>query len=733
MVDILVSWIARAIAEALEGFVNLVMPIFGFSFDSFAATFPWARTGYYIFQYVAMVLVLIISAAYLLMFIFPGRGQLNGSPFRQAFNAFFAIAMIYYGNYILEVIISLSAYPFTAVLSTDASAGTMNPLEFNISPAIASVNDIFFAVSIPLYILMLCLIGWSFIKLILEAIERYVVLFVLVYTAPLAFACMASESTSGIFKKFFSMFLSQCVMLLLSIWSVKMGISMLSNLGGTASPILGFLMGYAFLRIALKLDSYLNQIGLNAAITGAGLGTELLATGVLLSSRLGGLFGGGLSSPGGSGGPSGSSGGGFGGFTAKVVSAYGKYSPLAGATEHVKNTVGAFAKTAFAAAKEGNSAFGPGGVIGAVTKSVKEGLSSVTGNRLTNTAWAPPKESPFSAAANAAREYWDQNIQSNLHNADMDTRESNLWTRADAAEYIDDVAGKFSGRYSAPVTQEEMEDISQYSHMADAAYQDVVSQGTTITDSESVAAVMQGLGVSGVDAKAAEFLDPSSVERSDYVMDSAGIHASYTKDGRIETMDIVSDTQYKKLSSGEQQNYQGFRSGAGQQYYYRRTSARAPSESQMRETSFQDVAIKFAQAPQDHPLTMQDVAYMKRSPEAVNTLFDNLHITGSQVKDSQQIATTLEAMRIPGVNSGEKNEAVMKMLSGNVDFCSMDGNGLQVSWHSDTGEAKQITVLTKQGASRYDAEYLENRQYHFHNNAGSPYYSLFERNGETDN
>ena len=44
------------------------------------------------------------------------------------------------------------------------------------------------------------LLAWNYLKLLCEAAERYVLLGVLVFTAPVAFAMGASQATSNIFK-----------------------------------------------------------------------------------------------------------------------------------------------------------------------------------------------------------------------------------------------------------------------------------------------------------------------------------------------------------------------------------------------------------------------------------------------------------------------------------------------------------------------------------------------------
>jgi hypothetical protein len=81
--------------------------------------------------------------------------------------------------------------------------------------------------AVTLIVLILVLIlAWNYLKLLLTAAERYVLLGVLVYTAPIAFAMGASQSTSNIFKSWCRMFGGQVFLLLMNAWCLKLFVSM---------------------------------------------------------------------------------------------------------------------------------------------------------------------------------------------------------------------------------------------------------------------------------------------------------------------------------------------------------------------------------------------------------------------------------------------------------------------------------------------------------------------------
>ena len=139
-----------------------------------------------------------------------------------------------------------------------------------------------------LALIIIIVIGWNTIKLLLEVVERYLMVGVLTFTSPLAWATVSSRSTHQIFSKWFSMFLGQCLLMLLNVWSVKMLMSILAN--GQSDVFLRFILAIAFCRVAQKFDTYLQSMGINAAHTGGSLADDLLALGGTLKSTAGGII-----------------------------------------------------------------------------------------------------------------------------------------------------------------------------------------------------------------------------------------------------------------------------------------------------------------------------------------------------------------------------------------------------------------------------------------------------------
>lgn len=138
----------------------------------------------------------------------------------------------------------------------------------------------------------------DYCRLMLEIIEQYVMVGILVYLSPLAISTGCTKRTSQIFWSWFNMMATHLLLLLLSQWSVGVfgrGIIMLMHynagtlMGATVdfSPIVIVVALDALLRIATHWEAILLKLGLKSVATGMGVvSTMLMATKIY-----GGIFG----------------------------------------------------------------------------------------------------------------------------------------------------------------------------------------------------------------------------------------------------------------------------------------------------------------------------------------------------------------------------------------------------------------------------------------------------------
>lgn len=78
-------------------------------------------------------------------------------------------------------------------------------------------------------LILLIVLAWNYIKLLLEAGERYILLAVLVFTAPVAFAMGSSKSTSKIFESWCRMLGGQIFLLIMNVWCLRLFTNMIGN------------------------------------------------------------------------------------------------------------------------------------------------------------------------------------------------------------------------------------------------------------------------------------------------------------------------------------------------------------------------------------------------------------------------------------------------------------------------------------------------------------------------
>ena len=109
-------------------------------------------------------------------------------------------------------------------------------------------------------------------KLLFEIGERYVVVAVLTFLLPLAFAMGGSKSTHDIFKGWVRMYASMMLMMIFNIVFLKMILSAMSTIPTGVLLIPWLVLIVALAKVARKIDSHIVRIGLNPAVTGDSLG-----------------------------------------------------------------------------------------------------------------------------------------------------------------------------------------------------------------------------------------------------------------------------------------------------------------------------------------------------------------------------------------------------------------------------------------------------------------------------
>ena len=281
----IVGWIAGIASQLLDAVSGLFLEALGTDMTAMEEYFPFVTKAYDIMQYTAWA-VLMLIVLWQLFRSFGGPLTEAEDPWQLiARGAIFGL-LIGYAKPIFHIILRIATAPYTSLMEISMTgedftfAGVEQALSNGLTTIIATASVVGL---ILMLILELCL-GWNYFKLLLETVERYVVVGVLCYTSPLAFSLGGSKTTGTVFKSWCRMVGSQLLLLVMNVWFLR---GFASSMGqfiagggalstGKGSIFLWMFCALAYLKCAQRFDSYLASIGLNVAQTGSSMGMEML-------------------------------------------------------------------------------------------------------------------------------------------------------------------------------------------------------------------------------------------------------------------------------------------------------------------------------------------------------------------------------------------------------------------------------------------------------------------------
>ena len=110
--------------------------------------------------------------------------------------------LVGYAKPIFALVLEIARAPYTALLDVQLSGEdfTFAGLEEVISNGLVTIASTITVIAPLLLLILLISVGWNYFKLLLETVERYIVVGVLCYTSPLAFAMAAQGHKPDICK-----------------------------------------------------------------------------------------------------------------------------------------------------------------------------------------------------------------------------------------------------------------------------------------------------------------------------------------------------------------------------------------------------------------------------------------------------------------------------------------------------------------------------------------------------
>ena len=292
----IITWISSIASSLMDAVSGLFLNALGADMTVMEEYFPFITVAYTVMQYMAWAILFLITVWQLF--------RTFGGPITEAEHPLHLIArssifalLIGYARPIFMAALDIARAPYTALLDLSMTSEdfTFAGLEETLSNGLLTIASTVTVIAPILLLILLISIGWNYFKLLLETVERYIVVGVLCYTSPLAFAMGGSKETNQVFKSWCRMVGSQLLLLVMNVWFLRAFSSSVGQYIGNGGAVstghgsifLWFFCALAFLKTAQRFDSYLASIGLNVAQTGSSMGMEMLMAARVLTGFAG--------------------------------------------------------------------------------------------------------------------------------------------------------------------------------------------------------------------------------------------------------------------------------------------------------------------------------------------------------------------------------------------------------------------------------------------------------------
>ncbi|MBQ8408005.1 MAG: hypothetical protein IJY39_03995 [Clostridia bacterium] len=283
--EAIIDWVARTVTSVMDAVSGIFLNALGTDMLAMEEYFPFVSKAFTIMQYTAWALLFIILV-WQLFKTFGGPITEAEEPWGLVLRSALFAFLIYFAKPIFLYVLNIARAPYTALMDVAMTgedftfAGVEAVLKNGLVQFVSNMS----VVGAILQIILIIALGWNYFKLLLEVVERYIVVGILCYTSPLAYSMGGSKATGQVFKSWCRMVGSQLLLLVMNVWFLRafntsvaqyvVNGGALSN--GRGNVFLWLFCAIAFLKTAQRFDSYLASIGLNVAQTGSGMGMELL-------------------------------------------------------------------------------------------------------------------------------------------------------------------------------------------------------------------------------------------------------------------------------------------------------------------------------------------------------------------------------------------------------------------------------------------------------------------------
>ncbi len=279
------KWIGEAVLGILDLFSSSILDAFGMDMSTFIAYIPASKLFAVAFTSIGVGIVLFN----LIWQLFKNYGFVVGEeaepPVQLVLRSLLFLFLLGNSKHIFDIVLRIGATPYNwvnSVVVTVDDGALFTDLINNITGVLSLISGagaIFFLV-------VALIIGYNFLKLLVEAGQRYVILCFIRFLGPIFIGLGSSKATSKIFESYCRMFAGQMLLLILNVWSIKMFNSMVATFvatGGTTvaggNIFLWVIFAVAFLKASQQIDTLLSMVGFNTPKVNSSLMEEALVGG----------------------------------------------------------------------------------------------------------------------------------------------------------------------------------------------------------------------------------------------------------------------------------------------------------------------------------------------------------------------------------------------------------------------------------------------------------------------
>lgn len=293
----IVTWVSSIAADLMDAVSGIFLYALGTDMSAMEGYFPFVTKAFDVMQYMAWAVLFLITV-WQLFRVFGGPITEAENPWQLLLRSALFALLVGAARPIFTMALDIARAPYTALMevSMEAEDFTFAGIEEALKNGLTTIVSTVSIVGPILILILLIALGWNYFKLLLECVERYIVVGVLCYTSPLAFAMGGSKATNQVFKSWCRMVGSQLLLLVLNVWFLRAFDSSVGQFignggalaSGGGSVFLWLFCALAFLKTAQKFDSYLAAMGLNVAQTGSSMAMEMVMAARVLSGLGGG-------------------------------------------------------------------------------------------------------------------------------------------------------------------------------------------------------------------------------------------------------------------------------------------------------------------------------------------------------------------------------------------------------------------------------------------------------------